>query len=547
MTVTPEQRAQDLTLLRERWRRQGQYEGRTIGDQLQIAAERYPDRGFIFASPSGDVTLSFPEVLEQSKRVASGLQRLGVRQGDRVAIQVPNRPEMVFACYGALLAGAVIVPITHIYGPAEMAFIIRQSGAKVIVIPDAWRKIDYRERIERLEDVPGLETVVMIGAESAGSLVSWGDLTASSQYAAGNAQPDDVCVILYTSGTTSAPKGVQHTHHTLLAEMGMQAEMLGMKLGGGSKLSPWPAGHVAGLAGVLVGICTGITSVLMEYWDVDEAVRLISSYGCTTTSGTPLHINAILDVASQRRVDISSLRFVQVGGTNVPRQLVARAESAGLSLARAYGSTEHPTVTWSPPNDGLEKRAATDGRAWLGNELRVVDDLGADVPHGEDGEIVTRGPEQFVGYWDSSLDQDSFLPGGWFLTGDIGHFDPDDYLVVTDRRKDIIIRGGENIASKEVENVLASHPDVVEVAVVAAPDERYGERVAAFVTLADSCSDLTLEDVRSHFGQAGVAKQKTPELIIVVQSLPKTPSGKIQKAVLRDRLRAQANGGSDGG
>lgn len=538
MTLSHEEREIYQATLTNRWYAEGYYSDQTFGEELKLAAQKFPDSGFVFASESGRRRINFPEVLDLSGRAAGGLQSLGVRPGDTVAIQVSNRPELVIAYYAAFLAGAIVVPITHIYGPGEMSFILKESRAKVLIVPDVWRSINYVDRVNNLADTPDLEHVIMIGEGSVGNSTSWDELMRHAPGEPVAVSADDVCTIIYTSGTTSSPKGVQHTHNTLLAEMHTAAPMMAIHQGE-TKLVPWPAGHVAGLIGICAGIVSGINVVLMDRWDVDLAVQLIEEFHCVVGSGTPLHIAAILDAAASTSRDVSALRYMQVGGANVPPELVQRAERAGLSIARAYGSTEHPTSAFSSPDAPADKRSTTDGHPCFGDEIQIVDDFGLPLPTGSEGEIVTRGPTQFVGYRDQELNIESFLPGGWFLTGDIGRLDEDGYLTVTDRRKDIIIRGGENIASKEVEDILAKHPRVLEAAVVAEPDPKYGERVAAFVLLNEGDS-LGLDEVCALFEEAGVARQKTPERVIVTKELPRTPSGKVQKFALRDLLREEA-------
>jgi acyl-CoA synthetase (AMP-forming)/AMP-acid ligase II len=214
---------------------------------------------------------------------------------------------------------------------------------------------------------------------------------------------------------------------------------------------------------------------------------------------------------------------------------VVRADEAGVVAYRAYGLTEHPTISAGTVQDPLEKRAHTDGRVAPGNEVRILDDNGVEVPTGQDGEIVSRGSELFAGYRAAALTREAFTDDGWFRTGDVGRLDADGYLTITDRKKDIIVRGGEKISSKEVEDVLGTHPRVAEVAAVGSPDELYGERVAVFVVLRDG-AELSLEDVGEHFRSRGVARQKTPEVIRVVASLPRTAAGKVQKVPLREQL-----------
>ncbi|WP_017936473.1 AMP-binding protein [Nocardioides sp. Iso805N] len=540
MSITPETVRSDREALRARWYAEGYFGQETMGQQFLRAAAELPDTGYVFAGDDAEIRLTLPQLAEQATRACLGLQRLGIRAGDVVAVQVPNRPELVIAYYAAWLAGALVVPITHIYDATEMSFILRQSRARALIIPDRWRAIDFTDRVNRLEPLPDLDQVIFIADEPTGSGTLWSELLTlapDAEYADPGVGADDVCCMIYTSGTTSAPKGVQHTHNTLLAEFigNISVDQLEPDE---SALVAWPAGHVAGLIGICTPATRGVDVVLMDRWDPARALDLIKRHRCGTTSGTPLHFNALLDEAARRGVDVSPLHFGVAGAANVPASLVERADREGLALARVYGSTEHPTVSSSLGDDTLQHRAFTDGCARRGNEFRIVDELGGDLPTGQEGELATRGPELFVGYRDASLDLESFLPGGWYLTGDIARADADGFITITDRRKDIIIRGGENIASKEVEDVLVTHPAVAEAAVVSKPDEKYGESVAAYVRLREGTS-LTLDEVRAHFTGAGLARQKTPETLIVLDDLPRTPSGKVQKFALRQQLREQ--------
>lgn len=539
VALTQEQRRRDLAQLRTRWYDEGHYASLTLADTLAHAAEQFADTRFVFASETDRAEFTLAGMVERGRRVADGLRRLGVGPGDVVAVQVPNRPELVASYFGTWLAGAALVPITHIYGPGELGHIVRDSRAKVLIVPDTWRSIDFVDRVGNLGDTPDLEHLVVIGERLPAGAVSWDDLVAGGppQARTTKARADDPCAIIYTSGTTGVPKGVQHTHNTLLVELRKGDRI---KEGGNdTRLIPWPSGHIAGLLSLCAGITGGTHTVIMDRWLPDLAVRLIEEYRCSVTSGTPLHVEAILAGAAAAGADISSLRSVQVGGANVPPSLVERADAVGMVVARAYGSTEHPRCATAPLATPAAQRSSTDGLVRFGDEIRIVDERFTTLPTGEVGEIVTRGPSQFVGYRDAAHDVTTFLPGGWFRTGDVGRFDEQGYLTVTDRIKDLIIRGGENIASKEVEDIIATHPRVRHAAVVAAPDPRYGEAVAAFVVL-DGDEPLELDEVRELFVRHGVAPQKAPERLEIVDDLPRAPSGKVRKFELRDRLRSEA-------
>jgi acyl-CoA synthetase (AMP-forming)/AMP-acid ligase II len=541
--LTPEDRARDRAQLRTRWYDEGHFSSLTLADTLERAADRFAAARLVFAEGDERTEFSLAEMVAQGRRVAAGLRSLGVGPGDVVAVQVPNRPELIAAYFGTWLAGAALVPITHIYGPTELGHIVRDSRAAVLVVPAAWRAIDFLDRVEQLGETPDLRHLVVIGERVPAGAVSWSALLGhGDRVPRSAAASDDVCAMIYTSGTTGVPKGVQHTHNSLLAELrkgdAMRRDPSGAQ-GHDIRLIPWPSGHIAGLLSLCGGITGGTDTIVMDRWQDAHAVRLIEEYRCSLTSGTPLHVEAILAEAARSGRDISSLRSVQVGGANVPPALVARADAVGVTVSRAYGSTEHPRSATAPPGSTPEQRSGTDGQVRFGDEVRIVDGSGAPLRTGEVGEIVTRGPSQFVGYRDAVHDLAAFLPGGWFRTGDVGRLDEAGHLTVTDRIKDLIIRGGENIASKEVEDILATHPGIRHAAVVAAPHPRFGECVAAFVVL-DEGVELDLDAVRELFARNGVAPQKAPEQLHVVDDLPRAPSGKVRKFELRDKLRAEA-------
>ena len=523
-----------LTLDRPDWRASGWHGTQTLATAIAQAASAYPEAETIFWSQAGTEAVTSAEIHRLALHAAGALRGLGVGPGDVVALQVPNGLQGAIAYQAVMLIGAVVLPIVHIYGPAETAFILRQSRASALLIPDRWGSVDYLERLGRLGDCPDLRHVIVIGEAAPPGAILWRDLL---QRPGGEpvdcVDPDDVALLIYTSGTTSDPKGVQHTHNTLLAEI-----RAGQAQGGPAKvtLSPWPAGHIAGVLSLLRTYLSGSRSVIMDRWNVDAAAMLIERHRVTSTVGAPVMLSEILDAAERGAADLSSLQAYGTGAASVPPALVERAEAAGLRTYRVYGSSEHPTISAGAPEDPLDKRVGTDGRLTPGTRVRILDEADRDVAVGGEGEIVTLGPELFVGYRDAGLNAASFLPGGWYRTGDIGRLDADGYLTITDRKKDIIIRGGENISSKEVEDLLARHPAVIEAAVVAGPHPRLGEMVCAFVMVRDGQA-LTLDAVSQHFRDAGVARQKAPERLEIVESLPRTASGKVKKFELRERLR----------
>jgi acyl-CoA synthetase (AMP-forming)/AMP-acid ligase II len=493
----------------------------------------------VYRSADRPRQVTLGEIDQAGRQLASSLWALGLRPGDHVVIQLPNWFENDVVIRAAVQLGLVFVPVVNIYGPNELAFIVSQSGAKALVVPDRFRNADYTERVAHLSGVPTLEHVIVAGpTRPAGALflselVERGDVDAPAP----TLDADDVCAMVYTSGTTSAPKGVQHTHNTLLAERGGAATLAGKTPQSAlPSLQMFPAGHIAGALGTIFMFAASTTTVTFDSFGPDLIVRAVEDYRLASTAGAPVFLSGLLDIIESGERDLSSVTSFMVGAASVPPQLVERADALGVKAFRCYGSSEHPTVTSSTPQDPLSVRAWTDGPCLPGNQVKIVDDDGRELSSGTQGEITTLGPELFVGYRDAALNEDCFLPGGWFRTGDLGHLDLQGNLVVTDRKKDIIIRGGENISAKEVEDILAGHPAVAEVAVVAMPDTRLGERVAAFAILRDGYR-LELGDIVVHFAQAGVARQKTPERLEVVDDLPRTPAGKVKKAELRRQLK----------
>lgn len=510
------------------------YSGMTIGNAMSRTAR---DRGQVrqwFWSDGELTSVTLYALDAQAQDLAARLQIRGVGKGDRVAVQMPNRVETAVIYRACLLLGATLVPIVHIYGPAELSFILRQSAARLLFVPDRWRHFDFHERVAQLTGCPDLREVVFIGVGNGPSSLTWRKLLdgPSPDLKPVNVEPSDIALLLYTSGTTSAPKGVRHSHRTLLGEL--EQRSAAGETSNDKTFSPWPAGHIGGFGSLIYAQILGNEAVFMDRWSAPEGAELIARFQVTRMAGVPVVLNELLDAAEEARIDLSCVKSFMVGAANVPPALVERAEGAGISVFRCYGSSEHPTVSASSPAAPIESRAQTDGAILAGAEVRLLDEGGRDVAFSGEGEILTRGAELFEGYEDAALNAEAFFEDGWFRTGDIGTF-RDGNLVITDRKKDIIIRGGENISSKEVEDVLAGHPLVHEAAAFAVPHQRLGEGVAVAVILRPGAS-LGLDEVRIHFARCGVARAKCPEKLYVVQELPRTPNGKVKKFELRTRF-----------
>jgi acyl-CoA synthetase len=494
------------------------------------------------------------EVWDMGMRLAGALVQLGIREGDVVAFQLPNWVEAAACLYGLLPMGVVVVPIVHIYGSKEVGHIVRQSGARVLITADRFGRQDYLANLEScVESLPDLEVVIVVspnGAPVPGfgrTVLSWpkviGDADPIEKTV--RVDPDTPVSIGYTSGTTADPKGVIHTHRTLLADLRTWAAFAAtdasppLSVVPKTSLIASPLGHITGFISSLRPMQWGTPLDLIDAWDAGIVLKAMATESTSIGGGATFFLLSLIDHPDfDPEIHVPYMARLVMGGSTVPTEVAARAATLGISVVRAYGSTEHPSATGTVHSDPAEKRIATDGRTYPGSEIRVLDDEGGEVPRGKPGEIYSRGPELFVGYTDPALTAEAIDAEGWYATGDIGVLDDEGYLTITDRKKDIIIRGGENVSAAEVEGLILGIDGVTEVAVVSAPDARYGEHGAAIVRLLPGAPTFPLGVVRDHLQASGLARQKWPEDLRFVDEFPRTASGKIQKHVLRSSLRA---------
>lgn len=526
---------------RQRFVTEGWWPGHSVGERM--AKGLAADKGvpFVIHSRTRPWNGTFGDVLDLARRVASGLVARGVRPGDVVTFQTPNWLEGAVTFYAAALAGAVVAPIVHIYGSRETGYILKECQPRVHVTASQFGHQDFLANLEAIPDLPEVDVVVIDGPGPAGS-VRFSELLAASPIESPvSVPPDTPALVGWTSGTTANPKGVVHSHQTVCAEIAQ----LGATRPPNDRppLIANPISHAIGMLGaLLIPIDRGKPVHLLDRWEPEEVLDLIGSEDLSAAGGAPYFLTSLLDHPSCSAEHLERLHFQGMGGASVPRAVMERATELGLVIYSMYGSTEQPSITGCTYADPLDKRLSTNGQPLPGCEIKLVDREGREVSLGECGEILSRGPECFLGYTDASLTAKAFDEDGWYHTGDIGVLDPDGYLSITDRISDVIIRGGENISAAEVEEVLMSLAGVAEVAVVAAPDARMGEHAAAFVRMVGGRSAPDLPEIRHCLEVAGVARQKWPEELIPVDDFPRTSSGKVQKYVLRDRLR---DGGSE--
>jgi acyl-CoA synthetase (AMP-forming)/AMP-acid ligase II len=533
--------------LTEAYVQQGWWTDDTLGLLVDRSLRATPNALVRVWSETRPWTGTYADLHAEASRLARGLRDAGIEPGDAVAFQLPNWREAMVAFHGLALGGYVLVPIVHIYGHKEVRFILDESKARAYISTDRFGHVDYLDVIDNAEPstFTDLALHVVVGAEHGNdgrvARMSWDDATraAASSDNVEPADPNEVCVLAYTSGTTSVPKGVMHTHRTLLAEL---RHMLPWMTPGMPNLMASPVTHATGMLGAALGpIQLGEDIHLIDRWDPSRALDIVLEAGIGAGTGASVFLASLLSHPDFTPEHAQRIHRVGLGGAPVPRALGERAAAHDIAIIRAYGSTEHPSTTGSSFDDPFEKRVATDGRALPGVEIRLVDDDGYDVATGSPGEIWSRGPDLCVGYVDPALNDAVFDDDGWYHTGDIGIIDVDGYVTITDRRKDVIIRGGENISPAEIEAALSELSEIAEVAVVAVPDARLGEQACAVVRLADETKPIDLATLNAHLERCGLARQKWPEQLMLVADFPRTASGKIRKVDLRQQLRDGAS------
>jgi cyclohexanecarboxylate-CoA ligase len=486
-------------------------------------------------------TFTFAQMARRADRMAVALRRLGIGPGDVVSWQLPNWLEGVALAAAIDRVGAVSNPIITIYREQEVGFACRQAGSRVLVVPGLVRNVDHRELAATVQrTAPALEHVLTVRAEPASGQRALESLEddPSDPIPPTPLGPHDVSAIFYTSGTTADPKGVLHTASTLGAIRHYHAAMFGASPDERGLLQ-FPLPHIGGLVMFgLIPIANGSSVVFMDGFDAALSVDLVERHQVTSAGGPPAILQAMFAAANFSVEKMRSVRWSGSGAADVSPELIREAGRKMQAIAyRSYGMTECPMFTSGRRDDPEEKRYGTDGRPVPGAVARIVDEAGRPVPAGTEGEVEAYGPQLCVGYLDARLN-DAFTADGFFRTGDLAIMDAEGYLRITGRRKDIIIRKGENLSAKGIEDELAAHPKVADVAVVGVPDLQSGERVCACVVLRPGAGTLTLDDVRTFMVGRGVMRQRIPEQIETFDELPRNATGKVRKDLLRARLRA---------
>jgi acyl-CoA synthetase (AMP-forming)/AMP-acid ligase II len=457
---------------------------------------------------------------------------------------LPNWYETCVINLAAALAGLIVNPLLPIYREREAAFMLADSESELLFIPTQFRNFDYRDLVAKLRpQLLHLRDVIVVRGDGDGLIPYERYVRDASPASLPHVSADAVKMLIYTSGTTGRPKGVLHSHNTMLADVRSLAKFWSVDDEHDCFFVPSPVTHIGGslYAHEFVWY-SGTPAVLMDTWDGAAALRLVKEFKCTISAGATPFLKDLVDVAQRAGETLPSLRMYICGGAAVPPGLIrlAHGKFANCIACRVYGSTEVPTVTGGAlPSDDEAACADTDG-ALCGTDVLIADpESGAVLPAGSEGEILVRGPEMFLGYSDFADNVEAFTADGYFKTGDLGRMVDDRHLVITGRKKDMIIRAGENISAKELEDLLGEYPAISEVSVVSVPSQRTGEAVCACVVRSESAS-ITLADIARFMRERGSARQKIPEALLVLDSLPRTATGKVRKDELRRIARTEA-------
>ena len=521
---------------RAAYRQQGLWGDASLADYWQQTARAMPDKIAVVDNHGASYTYSALD--HAASCLANWMLAKGIESGDRIAFQLPGWCEFTVIYLACLKIGAVSVPLLPSWREAELVWVLNKCQAKMFFAPTLFKQTRPVDLILPLQNqLPQLQQIVGVDKLApATSSLSLSQIIAdnTSLTTAITTHGDELDAVLFTSGIEGLPKGVMLTHNNILASERAYCARLNLTWQD-VFMMPAPLGHATGfLHGVTAPFLIGARSVLLDIFTPDACLALLEQQRCTCMLGATPFVYDLLNVLEKQPADLSALRFFLCGGTTIPKKVARECQQRGIKLLSVYGSTESSPHAVVNLDDPLSRFMHTDGYAAAGVEIKVVDDARKTLPPGCEGEEASRGPNVFMGYFDEpELTARALDEEGWYYSGDLCRMDEAGYIKITGRKKDIIVRGGENISSREVEDILLQHPKIHDACVVAMSDERLGERSCAYVVLKAPHHSLSLEEVVAFFSRKRVAKYKYPEHIVVIEKLPRTTSGKIQKFLLR--------------
>ncbi|MGW5573767.1 AMP-binding protein [Nocardia thailandica] len=518
--------------------------GDTIGADFARTAARFPDRDALVDRITGR-RWTYAQAAAAVDSLATGLAARGLGAGDRVGIWAPNCAEWYFVQYATAALGVILVNINPAYRTSELEYVLRQARVRMLVAAPSFKTSDYAAMIDQVRpNCPALEQVLILGSPEWAETAATEPDTELLEVVAASLSADDPINIQYTSGTTGFPKGATLSHHNILNNGFFVGELCGYTEQDRICL-PVPYYHCFGMVmGNLAATSHGCAIVIpAPAFDPAATLDAVAAEACTALYGVPTMFIAVLaelDAGAPR--DLSSLRTGIMAGSPCPVEVMKRViDRLGMTeVAICYGMTEtSPVSTQTRRDDGLDRRTATVGRVGPHLEIKIVDPAtGRTVPRGEPGELCTRGYSVMLGYWDEPVKTaEAIDTARWMHTGDIGVMDADGYVSVTGRIKDMVIRGGENIYPREIEEFLYTHPDIVDAQVIGVPDEKFGEELMAWIRLRDGAAPLDAAALRE-FCAGKLAHYKIPRYVHVVEEFPMTVTGKIRKAEMREMAAA---------
>jgi non-ribosomal peptide synthetase component E (peptide arylation enzyme) len=526
-----------------RFRRDGFWTDQTLVEFFDAAVARYPEK--IAVIDPLRRRLSYGEMSKRVDCLAANMAARGIGAGDVIAIQLPNWAETATVHMAASRIGAITNPLLPIYRQKELSYILKFAKTAAVFIPNHYRNFDFPAMYRDMRaDLPDLRHVFVVDENPPADFEAFSELEIPCDEVADHkAGGDDVTALIFTSGTESTPKGVMHSHNTCMYSTLTMASLVGLNADDVIWMAS-PVGHGTGFIwGIRQAITLGGTLVLQDIWDVEEALHLIEAERCSfTLSATPF-VSMLLEAPGLADRDLSSFRIFACAGAPIPEQVGAAAkDKIGCQLIGMWGMSECYVGTASGPDEPVEKLYNTDGRAMPGCAAAIYDeDRSRQLPVGEVGELASHGPHVALGYFnDPERTRGAFADDGWLFSNDLATMDEDGYIRIVGRKKDIINRGGLKVSAREIEELLLKHPAIIQTALVPITDARLGERSCAYVITRDG-HDFTFEDMTVYLDAAGVAKYKYPEHLALLDEMPMTPSGKIQKFKLVEMFETAAD------
>jgi len=476
-----------------------------------------------------DREITNTEIVRQQRKLAAVLRNLGVRRGDRIIIQTPNCPEALYAFSAAWRLGAVIVPVNHLISEDETVHIYRDSGAKIVI----GSRIYLSKLLACKTGAPEVQTIILIEDEAPEGMYSYHSLVEplSEEKSIADTADDDIAALIYTAGTTGKSKGVIHTHGTLYASAS-SAHQTGPPTDGMTYISVLPLCHSYGIAIMNMGLFRLTRMVLLNSFDLNVIFSSIEKYSGNILAAVPTMYIYMLMYPEPKKYNLSSMKYWICGSSPLSVETWNKfREMYGFEISEGWGLTEAGAANSINPILGL-KKVGSIGLPMKGSEMAIVDDSGKPLPAGEKGEIVIRGPQVMKGYWNRPEETANAVRNGWLHTGDVGYVDTDGYYWITDRKKDLIIKGGENISPRTIEEVLYRCPGVSEAAVIGVRDDKYGEEIKAFVVLRPG--EKASADEILDFCRTRLSSFLMPKYIVFLDTMPRNLPGKILKSALRE-------------